>query len=166
VGAGAGAAAFFVGVQLAKAPSADTAVAAAAAAAAPTAIPTTGEGTIVTAFEYASAVEAIVALSYNLTGARPPHFFGYLPALVTLYPVNGSAPVVIGGIAGGTYSAIESVGASAVSSDGRFVYFGAVQPSSTFESAALITVDAVAGTITTANAAPTDDYDVFNLFRC
>ena len=37
---------------------------------------------------------------------------------------------------------------------------------SAFESAALLTVDVLARTVGLANAAPTDDYDVFNLYRC
>ena len=110
-------------------------------------------------------MDAIVALSYNLTGASTQRL-GYQAALVTLYPVNGSAPLVIGGFPAGTYSGLESVGTSAVSADGRYVYFGAVQPSATFESAALIVVDTLAQTLQTTNAAPTDDYDVLNLFRC
>ena len=151
--------AYFLGLPLAAAPSA------AAAAAAPTALAVVGQGQVVTAFEYASAVDAIVALSYSIC-FRPPPYFGYCSSQVTLYPVNGSAPVLLGGTPAGQYSPMESVGSSQVSADGRFVYFGAVQPSSTFESAALITVDTLTGAIQTANAAPTDDYDVLNLFRC
>jgi hypothetical protein len=81
-----------------------------------------------------------------------------------LYPINGSAPAVLGTVAGGQVS--PQVGASQVSADSRFVYFGATQGSNAFESAALITVDVLARTLSLINAAPTDDYDVFNLYRC
>jgi len=135
-----------------------------AAAPPPTPIPIQA-GSIVTAFEYASAVDALIALSYNPNGSSPP-LWKYPSAVITLYPVNGTTPVVLGEIAANTYSPLESIGASQVSADGRYVYFGAVQPSNTFESAALITVDTLARTITNTNAAPTDDYDVYNLFRC
>ena len=63
-------------------------------------------------------------------------------------------------------SPAESVGVSQVSADGRFVYFGATQGPSAFESAALVTVDVVARTLSVVNAAGTDDYDVGNLYRC
>jgi hypothetical protein len=59
-----------------------------------------------------------------------------------------------------------SVGSSQVSADGRFVYFGADQGPNQFESAALIIVDAQARTVSLTLAAPSDDYDVFNLYRC
>ena len=83
-----------------------------------------------------------------------------------VYPVNGSAPAVLGTIAGGLLSPAEAVGSSQVSADSRYVYFAATQGPNAFESAALITVDVLARTLGVVNAAPTDDYDVFNLYRC
>ncbi len=131
----------------------------------PAALPALGGSFIVTALEYAAAVDALVTLEYDAAGIVPP-YWRLAPARVALYPVNGSAPVVIGAIAGGEVSPAESVGVSQVSADGRFVYFGATQGPSAFESAALVTVDVVARTLSVVNAAGTDDYDVGNLYRC
>jgi hypothetical protein len=156
--AGASSAAFFLGVPLSSAPP--------LAAAPPAVVPALGGGFIVTAFEYASAVDGIVALEYNATGITPPY---WRPALwrVVIYPVNGSAPVVLSAVPGVVaHSPHDTVGASAVSADGRFVYFSANQGPDQFESAALITVDTVGKALALVNAAPTDDYDVFNLYRC
>jgi hypothetical protein len=134
-------------------------------AAPPAALPALGGSFIVTALEYAAAADALVTLEYDASGIAPP-YWKPAPARVVLYPVNGSAPLVLGAVAGGQVSPSESVGSSQVSADGRFVYFGATQGSSAFESAALITVDTAARTLSLVNAAPTDDYDVFNLYRC
>ena len=154
-----GAAAFFLGVPLVAAPPARL-------AAAPAALPALGGGFVVTAFEYAAAVDAIVAIEFDASGIVLPRWRP-TPARITLYPVNGTAPTVLGVVPGGAaVSPAGTIGASQVSADGRFVYFSAVQGPETGESAALVTVDAVARTVGLVNAAPTDDYDVFNLYRC
>jgi hypothetical protein len=149
-------AAFFLGVPLASAPP--------PIAAPPAAVAALGGGFIVTAFEFAAVVDSIVALEFNAAaaGVTPP-FWRPAPARVTLYPVNGSSPVVLGAVPG---AVSPSVGSSQVSADGRFVYFGADQGPNQFESAALIIVDAQARTVSLTLAAPSDDYDVFNLYRC
>lgn len=153
-----GASAFFLGVPLSASPPLQL-------GAALTTIPALGGGFIVTAFEYASSVDAIVSLEFDASGVVLPIWVP-APARVVFYPVNGSAPVIAAAIPGRTVSPAQSVGASQVSADGRFVYFGATQGPSTGDSASLVTVDAVARTASLVNAAPSDDYDVFNLYRC
>lgn len=155
-----GTAAYFLGVPLSAAapmPRLSTA---------PVALPLLGGGFIVTAFEYASEVDAIVSIEFNASGIVPP-FWRIAPARIVLYPVNASTPIILGAVPGGAViSPSETVGASQVSEDGRFVYFSAVQGPNTYESAALVTVDTVMGTVSLVNAAPSDDYDVFNLYHC
>jgi len=145
----------FLGVQLTTAPSLH--------AAAPTALPSLGGGFIVTAVEFSAALDALVTLEFDASGITPPYWH-LAPARVAVYPVNGTSPSVLGVVANGQIS--PNVGASQVSADGLFVYFGAMQGSAEFESAALITVDLGARSLSLVNAAPTDDYDVFNLYRC
>jgi len=96
---------------------------------------------------------ASLAANPAAAGVTPP-YWRPAPSRVSLYPVNGSAPIVVGAVPG---EVSPNVGASQVSADGRFVYFGASQGPNQFESAALVTVDTAARTLNLVNAAPTDD---------
>ena len=127
-----------------------------------------GNGTHALALEYASSVDAIVTLEYNIADIWPPPS---QPGAVyiNLYPLSGPIAgsfTTLGLISGGPSGIAPSAGQSEVSADGRFVYFGATQASAEFESSALIIVDVVAKTFTLTKAAPTDDYDILALGRC
>ena len=151
--------AYFLGVSLSMNPQ--------TSAAPPTVIPTRGGGFIVTAFEFSTAVDSIVTIEYNASGNVPPAWDKLTSSVaIAVYPVNGSAPTVIATIPAGTILPAETVGASQISADGRFVYFSATQGSSEFESAALVVVDLLNHTYTLTLAAPDDEYDVVNLYRC
>ncbi len=147
---------FFLGVGLSGAT--------AAVAVAPVALPTVGGGLLVTAFKYSSVVKALISLEFNATGLAPNRPFNLNNGAIIMYPTNGSAPIEIGIIPMGQIN--PGFGQAEVSSDGRFVYFAAVQGEDSFFSAALITVDVIARTFNLELAAPNDTYDVLALLRC
>ena len=136
--------------------------------AAPLVISLMGNGAHALALEYASSVDAIVTLEYNITDIwAPPSQPGAV--YINLYPLSGPTAgsfTTLGLISGGPSGIAPSAGQSEVSADGRFVYFGATQASAEFESSALIVVDVVAKTFTLTKAAPSDDYDILALGRC
>ena len=135
---------------------------------APLVISLMGNGAHALALEYASSVDSIITLEYNITDIwAPPSQPG--AAYINLYPLSGPTAgsfITLGLIPGGPSGIVPSAGQSEVSADGRFVYFGATQASAEFESSALIVVDVVAKTFTLTKAAPTDDYDILALGRC
>jgi hypothetical protein len=119
---------------------------------------------VVCGFAFASSINAVVAIEYNGTG-NANAWFGMPNARIRAYPVDKSPPITIGTVDAGKVN--PSVGSATVSADGKYVYFGAVQGSAAFESAALITVDVVGKLIELTLAAPSDDYDVLNtVLRC
>jgi hypothetical protein len=129
----------------------------------PTVIPTLGDGLQVTSFKYSSGADALITLEFNGTGIAPYRPWNLAAGAIVSYPVNGSAPTVLGLIKQGT---VNPGFQAEVSADGRYVYFVALQGSAEFESTALFTVDAVAGTVHLDLAAPDDEYDVLALFKC
>jgi hypothetical protein len=145
----------FLGVALSTAP--------APQAPPPAVLPTLGDGLQVTSFKYSSGADALITLEFNGTGIAPYRPWNLAAGAIVRYPVNGSAPTVLGLIKAGT---INPGFQAEVSADGRYVYFVALQGSAAFESTALFTVDAVAGTVHLDLAAPDDEYDVLALFKC
>lgn len=124
------------------------------------------DGMVVCGLSYASSIKAVVAIEYNSTGMlKSGTWFNMPNARIRAYPVDKSPPITIGTVGAGKLN--PQVGSSTVSVDGKYVYFGAVQGSKAFESAALITVDVVGKSLDVTLAAPSDDYDVLNtVMRC
>jgi len=126
-------------------------------------IPTFGNGFIVCAFVYSSSINALVTIEFNGTNVSNA-WYSLPPAIINLYYLNNQTIYTIGTIPRGTVN--PGVGIVAISSDERYVYFGAVQGSNDYESATLITVDVVSQAFSLVNAAPDDAYDVYDIFNC
>ena len=141
-----------VGVPLSSSPSAPT-------TGSLNVIPTEGGGFQVFSVAFASAVDALVTAECVVGRAGAP-----CEVHVNAYPVNGSAPFVLGVVSKGQVS--PSPGQVTVSADGRIVTFGAVQSEATDESPALITVDVLARTASLTLSAPDDEYDILVLSQC
>lgn len=130
-------------------------------------IPSGGNGFIVCAFVYSSAVDAIVTIEFNASAVQNYWTSVYLPnAVIKLYYTNGTTPTVIGTIDAGKIGPAESIGQAEVSNDGQFVYFAATQGSNAFESAALVTINVLTHSFSLALANPDDEYDVLALVPC
>ena len=120
-------------------------------------LPTVGKGLWLTAFEYASAAGAIVALEFP----QPLDDVG--AGVVNLYTLDGSVKT-LGTLPPGQVT--PGFGLSEVSADGRYVYFQVLQGPATFGSAGLAIVDVVAETVSLTLASPDDEFEVLGLFRC
>jgi len=129
----------------------------------PLVLPTVDDFTIC-AIAYSSAVDAVIALEFNSSGAVSSEGFNLTNGVIRNYPVNGSASIVIGVFPSGVIN--PGFGQVEVSEDGRYVYFAANQGTNAFESPALITVDTIDRTFDLALAAPDGTYDVLTLARC
>ena len=120
-------------------------------------ITTAGNGLWVTAYEYSSAALGIVTIEFP----QPLNSVG--AGVVNLYAANGTV-VSLGALPPNQVQ--PGFGQSAVSADGRYVYFQVQQSEAALFSEGLVTVDVISGTISLALAAPDDEYDVLGLFRC
>ena len=129
----------------------------------PLVLPTVEDFTVC-AIAYSSAIDAVIALEFNSSGTIPSEGFNLTNGDIRIYPVNGSASIVIGVFPSGVIN--PGFGQVEVSEDGRYVYFAANQGTNAFESPALITVDTVDRTFDLALAAPDGTYDVLTLARC
>ncbi len=112
----------------------------------------------------ASTFIAVIALEFNSSGTIPSEGFNLTNGDIRIYPVNGSASIVIGVFPSGVIN--PGFGQVEVSEDGRYVYFAANQGTNAFESPALITVDTIDRTFDLVLAAPDGTYDVLTLARC
>jgi hypothetical protein len=121
---------------------------------------TEGGGFQVFAVAFASSVGALITSECVYAG----NDFKPCEIHLNAYPVNGSAAYTIGVVSAGQLS--PGPGQVTVSPDGRTVTFGAMQPTATLGSAALITVDAVARTVALTLAAPDDEFEVLLLSQC
>lgn len=120
-------------------------------------IHTAGGGFWVTAFEHSSAAPGIVTIEFP----QPLNSVG--AGVVNLYATNGTV-VNLGTL---PRNQVQSgFGQSAVSADGRFVYFQVLQSEAAFSSEGLVTVDVISGSVSLTLAAPDDEYNVLGLFRC
>lgn len=120
-------------------------------------ISTAGGGFLVTAFEYSSAASGIITIEFP----QPLNSVG--AGVVNLYATNGTIFHL------GTLPPNQvqpGFGQSAVSADGRYVYFQVLQSEAAFSSEGLVIVDVISGSISLTLAAPDDDYNVLGLFRC